>query len=114
LLSEFFIAQGIKDRDFVGITKQESLWAKAIKPSSHASNFIIKPPKSIEIRIRMDNQNFEVWLKEREGFVLFFDGASKGKLGVAGAGGIYLHPESQRETYFSWGLGQVRNNQAEY
>jgi hypothetical protein len=105
LLSKFFTARGIKAQEFVGLTKQESMWVKAIKPSSHAGNFIIKPPQSIEIRIRMDNQNFEVWLKAREGFVLFFDRASKGNHGVAGAGGFFFILRAKEKHIFpgAWG-----------
>ena len=44
----------------------------------------------------------------------FFDGASKGNPGVAGAGGILLDPRGHVEQTFAWGLGHRTNNEAEW
>ena len=51
---------------------------------------------------------------EKHSRALFFDGASKGNLGVAGAGGILLDPREQIEKTFAWGLGHKMNNKAEW
>ena len=45
---------------------------------------------------------------------MFFDGASKGNPGEAGAGGILLNPGGQVEHTFAWGLGSRTNNEAEW
>ena len=43
--------------------------------------------------ICLSNNEFKLWLKAQNSFAFFFDGASKGNPGVAGAGGILLNPE---------------------
>ena len=43
---------------------------------------------------------------------IFFDGASKGNPGKARAGGLIFYPGGRLETSFSWGVGQLTNNQA--
>ena len=44
---------------------------------------------------------------------IFFNRASKGNPGKAGAGGLVFYPGGRLETIFSWGVGQLTNNQAE-
>jgi ribonuclease HI len=44
---------------------------------------------------------------------IFFDGASKGNPGAAGAGGVIYSPNGTTRDCFCWGLGQKSNNQAE-
>ena len=44
---------------------------------------------------------------------LFFDGASKGNLGVFDASGVIFFPGRLIHLSFSWGLGLMTNNQAE-
>ena len=45
---------------------------------------------------------------------LFFDGASKGNPGMAGAGGVIFDPGGSKKEDFSWGLGRSTNNHAEW
>ena len=44
---------------------------------------------------------------------IFFDGASEGNPGTSEARGLLISPERTTETFFSWGLGIMSNNQAE-
>ena len=44
---------------------------------------------------------------------IFFDKASKGNPGKVRAGGLIFYPGGRLETSFSWGVGQLTNNQAE-
>ena len=48
----------------------------------------------------MDQSQFEIWMKERKIFKLFFDGASKGNPGAAGGGGVIICPEGNIETKY--------------
>ena len=57
--------------------------------------------------------NFSDWWKSKSKATIFFDGASKGNPGKAGAGGLIFHPGRKLETSFSWGIGKNTNNQAE-
>ena len=43
----------------------------------------------------------------------FFYGASKGNPRISGAGGLVFSPDNMIESSFSWGLGNMSNNQAE-
>ena len=44
---------------------------------------------------------------------IFFDGASKGNLGNVRVGGLIFFLGGLLQTSFSWGLGQLSNNQEE-
>ena len=61
----------------------------------------------------MSEDNFNNWNKNLACFSLFFDGATKGNPGNAGAGGVIKNMEGQIEHKFVWGLGQDINTQAE-
>jgi len=63
--------------------------------------------------IRLVEQDFIKWRSNLEDHCLFFDGASKGNPGIAGAGGILLNPNGNITLSFAWGLGQDPNNKAE-
>ena len=63
--------------------------------------------------IRMDNSQFDNWLKERKIFKLFFDGASKGNPGKAEGGGVIINPDGEVEVEYSWNIGYETNNIAE-
>ena len=57
--------------------------------------------QSLEVwEIRMGQSQFEIWMKERKLFKLFFDGASKGNPAVAGGGGFIICPEGNIKTKF--------------
>ena len=55
----------------------------------------------------------EKWLRERNIFKLFFDGASKGNLGRMGGGGVIFDPGGNVELKYYWNIGYDSNNMAE-
>ena len=69
--------------------------------------------KSEDWDIRMDNSQFENWLRERKIFKLFFDGASKGNPGRAGGGGVVIDPGGKVVIKYYWNIGHNSNNMAE-
>ena len=74
----------------------------------------IKIKISLEVwEIRMDSAPFEISMKERKIFKLFFDEASKGNLGATGGGGVILCLEGNIETEYYWNIGKDTNNMAE-
>eukprot|EP00253_Pinus_taeda_P021952 PITA_21952 len=64
-------------------------------------------------KIREPEDAFQSWWKIQKTTSIFFDGASKGNPGVAGAGGVIYFSNNPRKVQFCWGLGIRTNNQAE-
>ena len=92
------------------LSEQEKLWTQSFKIQEKNSK-VIKKLENWEIRL--DNSQFENWLKERKLFKLFFDGASKGNPGEAGGRGVVLNPTGKVEIEYSWNIGHETNNMAE-
>ena len=87
--------------------------------SSWLTNFSLKanlPPKAITSHerweVRLDEHEFLKWRDSLNECSLFFDGASKGNPGQAGAGGILLNAENVILSSYAWGLGLDSNNKA--
>ena len=64
-------------------------------------------------QLRDNASIFSLWWKKNAIPSIFFDGASKGNPGIAGAGGLILSSNRSSEFSFSWGLGKCSNNQVE-
>ena len=64
-------------------------------------------------RVRLLEKDFSEWWQRKNKVSIFFDGASKGNLRNVGVGGLIFYPGGRLQTSFSWGLGQLTNNQAE-
>ena len=63
--------------------------------------------------MRLLEKEFSEWWQSQNKVLVFFDGASKGNLGITEAGGLLYYPGGMLGTSFSWGIGQSTNNQAE-
>ena len=61
-------------------------------------------------RVRLTADNFSFWWKSKGVYTIFFDDASKGNLGAAGAGGLIFSPDNEKISSFCWGLGICSNN----
>ena len=76
-----------------------------------------KDPRKASINpwwwLRDMDVEFQIWWKAQWKASIFFDGASKGNLGRAGAGGVVYSMDVKRVYSFSWGLGQKTNNHIE-
>jgi ribonuclease HI len=75
-------------------------------------NLLAPLPANPEWRIRDEDDRFQIWWRSKNIATIFFDGASKGNPGKAGAGGVVYSPNGIK-VQFSWGLGMKSNNQAE-
>ena len=75
---------------------------------------IKQPSNTFPWEIRKNNNDFKVWLRERNSYALFFDGASKGNPGLAGDGGVFMSANGTVLSRYSWGLGTESNNIAEF
>jgi len=61
-------------------------------------------------QLQFSHQVYNLCLTSQVGYILFFDGASKGKLREASAGGVLYNPRGKRMLDFSWNLGINSNN----
>ena len=78
------------------LKENSSLQSKIVSErTSHASH-------SLQWEIRLSTKDFQSWLRDKNSYSLFFDGASKGNPRVAGAGGILVDPRGQVEQIFAW------------
>ena len=64
-------------------------------------------------QVRCSKKEFIDWWQSKNKVSIFFDGTSKRNPGNAGAGGLIFYLRGRIQTIFSWGLGQLSNNQAE-
>ena len=71
------------------------------------SQHVIKP----FWHIRLSEKEFSDWWQFKNKASIFFDGASKGNPGKVGARGLIFYPGGKLGTSFSWGVGQLANNQ---
>ena len=63
-------------------------------------------------QVRLTENEFSDWWQSKNKATIFFDVASKGNPGKAGARGLIFYPGRKIETSFSWGIGKTTNNQA--
>ena len=93
MIIEKFAASNIKLPAQESIPEPYFSWCKAFfrEKSFLQSNIIAnRPARNRRLQpweIRVPSKDFQSWLKERKIYAFFFDGASKGNPGVAGAGG---------------------------
>jgi ribonuclease HI/exonuclease III len=91
---------------------EERRWLSPLEPSPRK---LLLTPQTVnpEWRIRESEDSFTNWWKSKKLTTIFFDGASKGNPGNAGAGGVIYSSDGILRDCFCWGLGQKTNNQAE-
>ena len=90
----------------------EKAWLNLLSP--HCKVLSLPPPlPSPSWKIRESEAAFQNWWKIQNTTSIFFDGASKGNPGAAGAGGVIYFADNLRKVHFCWGLGISTNNQAE-
>ena len=74
-----------------------------------------KPQKNLILqswKIRMNLEEFNCWWKKLGCNSLFFDGASKGNPGMAGARGVYFSSKCIKLKEYAWGITKKTNNGA--
>ena len=65
-----------------------------------------------EWKIRLNENDFSTWIKNKSIYTLFFDEAAKGNLGKVGARGVIKNLQGNIEHSYAWGLGHNTNTQA--
>ena len=62
----------------------------------------------------MGEEDFANWRLNLGCNSLFFNGSSKGNLGLARAGGVIFYPGGNKQKDYAWGLGKKSNNGVEW
>ena len=62
----------------------------------------------------MSTEDLSKWRNNSRISSLFFDGASKGDLGIAGAGGVIFDHKGIKQQENAWGIGRATNNGAKW
>lgn len=94
------------------LSVEVSAWLGPCMPRERKDS-INKLMKDPTWRLRLTAGDFLKWWQGNPKATVFFDGASKGNPGTAGARGLILSPDKLEKTSFSWGLGISSNNQEE-
>eukprot|EP00253_Pinus_taeda_P036249 PITA_36249 len=98
----------IEERDFIRNLREKSSILPSVNTYSNLINTL-----SHNWKIRLKKDEFNVWICNNNSYTLFFDGASKSNLGVAGVRGVIYTPNGEPLVTFEWGLGNLSNNRAE-
>lgn len=91
---------------------EERRWLHPLEPAPRKSP-LTPQTTNPEWRRRDSEDAFSIWWRSKKLTTIFFDGASKGNPGTAGAGGIIYSTDGTLKDCFSWSLSQESNNQAE-
>ena len=94
------------------LSAEVSAWLGPCVPGERKDS-INKSMKDPTWRLRLTAGDFLKWWQGTPKATIFFNGASKGNPGTAGAGGLILSLDRLKKTIFSWGLGISSNNQVE-
>ena len=62
----------------------------------------------------MNSEGFKCWWKKLCCSSLFFDGSSKGNLGMEGVRGVYFNSEGIKLKEYAWGISKKTNNGVEW
>ena len=89
----------------------EYQWIGSLQPTKFQKDSS-KPFTKPKWKMRLLEKEFSEWWQRQNKVSVFFDGASKGNLGIAKAWSLLYYPGGMLETSFSWGIGQSTNNQA--
>jgi hypothetical protein len=92
------------------LEKEEEKWLKNVNLTFLHS---IKNPHKSCWKLELSHQDYNIWLSSQEGYVLCFNGASKGNPREAGVGGVLYIPRGKRLLDFSWNMGINSNNMEE-
>ena len=99
-------------KDASNLNQLDSVWGASLNLQFLQATSHISPIKDWQIRGK-NNAEFQDWISKQQVHSFFFDGASKGNPGRAGAGGIVKNAEGILIHSFAWGLGINSSIQAE-
>ena len=120
MIAEKFASNNISYPQQESISDPYANWCKQfLKENGSLQSKLVsgrttKSSQPLHWEVRLSTNEFQSWLRDKNSYSLFFDGASKCNPGVAGAGGILVDPGGQVEHRFAWGLGPRTNNEAEW
>ena len=95
------------------LLQDELCWLSSLTPNLHP-RITRLIPQSEQWEIRLEEAAFRRWKSSLNEPCLFFNGASKGNPGSAGAGGVISLANGNMLSKYAWGLGIESNNAAEF
>ena len=95
------------------LQQNEFRWLSSLTSSLHPCTTRLIP-QTEQWEIRLEESDFRRWKSSLNEPSLFFDSASKGNPGSAGAGGVISLANGNMLSSFAWGLGIESNNVAEF
>lgn len=95
------------------LLQEEFCWLSLLAPTHQPCTSRIIP-QTEHWEIRLEETDFRRWITTLKDHCLFFDGASKGNPGSAGAGGVITLANGNTLCNYAWGLGIDSNNAAEF
>jgi len=90
-----------KVKNLRGLEKEEEQWIKSFNLNEHPKKASIET-KHENWEIRLKEEEFEEWNRQRRKHLLFFDVASKGNPRAAGGGGV-LWPQTKLYNFLMLG-----------
>lgn len=93
------------------ITTKERSWMGALLAWVN-KEFPTRPTYNPTWCIRIEDVEFQSWWRSQGKVTIFFNGASKGNLGISGVGGVVYSQDGSHIDRYSWGLGKSTNNHA--
>lgn len=111
LISEFLLSEGLSSTSFGQMDHNEAACVNIIINTTALTPPSPIRPKTSHWKLRLTNPEFHKWRQGKN--ILFFDGASAGNPGAAGARGVLFDFKGKEVLTFAWGLGISSNNLAE-
>jgi len=100
-------------KNSIQLQQNEIKWLTMLTSRIHPGSSR-KAPETEQWEVRLEDTEFRRWRSSLNEPSLFFDGASKGNPGLAGAGGLISSADGITINRFAWGLGIESNNVAEF
>jgi len=73
----------------------------------------VQASRKSDWKLCLNNNNFSTWQSQQHSHLLFFEGATTGNPGVAGAGVVIYDSDGNKLIYYFWGLGKTTNKKEE-
>ena len=113
LWAEALLSNELRHLHLEPLNYKEKNWTRDFITQHKTPWTDVKKPNHTRWQIRKNPESFNKWWTNLDRHTLFFDGASKGNLGLSSAGEVIFDPGGNKQNEFAWGIGRNTNNYAE-